>query len=528
MPHNLEAVNRDAPIVIAVVDDGVRVSHNDLREFIWINPAEKPGNRLDDDGNGYTDDTLGWDVSDGDNTVDPPVSGPDFYHGTYVAGIVAQVARRAYGDAASDYIKIMPIKVVKDSAQTTYLKQAYKGIEYAIAAGADIILCAWGMGVITDEESRILQQAVDKGILIVASAGNFPEERNQYPAAHPGVIAVASLDSDGHKSDISNFGPFVDLAAPGDGITAAGVTSDGAYQTRDGTSGAAALVAAGAAVVKVQHPQYSAEEVEACLISSAQPVNGIAAKEQAKMGAGRLDLAAAIDCNLLASGSQGSNHLVQAKGYLRPASQTDSPVTWAINPEGDIKGIRFFKVFNRQDTALGTVEFRHNASAGAEILSSYALAELPDSLYVAGNSAFVEYQAAGDGQPDWLLQYEVDSVDARTRYCSGTTFLSEEGVLNDGSGAEQYSYHTNCKWLITAPPGKLIHFKFSQLDTQSQNDMVMFFNGAGTHEDIMAKFRGNELPPELTTWSNTVLVWFVTDGQTQGQGWSAEYYFVDP
>lgn len=527
-PKNLQAPIGHRPIVIAIVDDGVRSSHNDLRGFIWSNPAEIADNRVDDDGNDYTDDVHGWDVSDGDNSAEPPANQPQFYHGTHLAGIVARIARQAYGDAATDLIKIMPIKVLQDSAQSTYLKQAYEGIDYAIAADADIILSAWGMTTISERESRILGRAEKKGVLIVASAGNFPDERDQFPAAYPGVLAVSSIDRQRRKSASANFGPFVDIAAPGEGIEAADVSSDAAYQTRDGTSGAAAMVAAAVALLKVQHPGYSAGEVRACLLSSSRALDLEATEELSKMGSGALDIAAALDCNLLVSGSQGDNRLDRPKAYLRPASPVAAPVTWAIEPEGKIKGFRFSTIFNRGDTAGDIVEFRQSPSSTADPIARFTLPELPQDLFIAGDKAYVKYIPAGHSTPDWLLAYEADTIDTRTLHCSGTTHLSEEGVITDGSGAQKYSYNTDCKWLITAPPGKVVHFRFSALDTETRRDMIYFFNGAGTHQDIMATFSGNELPPELSTWNNQVLVWFVTDGQNQGHGWQAEYHFVDP
>jgi hypothetical protein len=73
----------------------------------------------------------------------------------------------------------------------------------------------------------------------------------------------------------------------------------------------------------------------------------------------------------------------------------------------------------------------------------------------------------------------------------------------------------------------VIHFQFDDLHTEPNTDMIYFFNGAGTHEKIMAVFSGGELPPELTTWSNQVLVWFVTDGKSEGRGWHASYRYQD-
>ena len=88
--------------------------------------------------------------------------------------------------------------------------------------------------------------------------------------------------------------------------------------------------------------------------------------------------------------------------------------------------------------------------------------------------------------------------------------------------------NNDCKWLITAPEGKVIHIKFTEFDTEAKTDRLYFFNGAGTHEQIMAIFSGPDIPPELTTWSNQVLIWFVTDAKMQGKGWKMEYKFQDP
>jgi serine protease len=527
--RGLQAESIQSPIVIAIVDDGVRLTHHSLQQFIWTNPNEIPDNQLDDDGNGYTDDIHGWDVADDNNTVQPPSGRLEFYHGTHLAGIVAQVASYTYGETASDYIRIMPVKALADSAETTYLKRAYKGIEYAIDAGVDIILCSWSLATLSDQEARIMQRAADAGILIVASAGNVPDQREQFPAATKETLAVTSLDHRGQKSARANFGPFVDLAAPGEAIEAAGVTADDTYQIQGGTSSAAAIVAAAAAVVKVQHPDFSAQEIKACLISSAQPITPDNEVEQGQLGAGALNLAAAVDCALLTTGAEGLSHFEQPKAYLRAAPHVLSPVEWVIEPQGDIKGIRFTTVLNQHSAADGTLEFSNGNAPDARLIGRYSLQDLPDSVYVAGTTAQVRYlPKEGGSAHDWLLRYGVDVIDSRTRYCKGTQRLTTEGVLTDGSGEHDYSGDSDCKWLITAPPGKLIQFNFSHLDTETQVDKLYFFNGAGTHETVMAISSGRVLPPILTTWSNQVLVWFVTDGENQGQGWRTEFHFVDP
>lgn len=151
-PWHLSAVNLPAkmgiqkngnPIVVAIVDDGMRGTHESIQPFLWRNPGEVPFNGVDDDENGFVDDVAGWDVSDDDpNTTPPPTRLEEFYHGTHLAGVVAQMANRVLAEEAHNYIKILPVKSISDYSQRSYLKEGYKGIEYAVSVGADIILCA--------------------------------------------------------------------------------------------------------------------------------------------------------------------------------------------------------------------------------------------------------------------------------------------------------------------------------------------------------------------------------------------------
>ena len=530
VPQRIRPGSAKRAIVIAIVDDGVRISHRDLQGFIWRNHNEIPANGIDDDGNGYVDDVHGWDVADGDNTVTPPDNRlEEFYHGTHLAGVVTQIARRAYGDRAADWIRIMPVKSLADGTSQTYLKDGYKGIEYAVQAGADIILTAWGVGHISVEESRILRDAEKKGILIVASAGNFSQGTEQYPAADETVLAVAALNQQNIKSEMSNYGLFVDLAAPGIDVLSAGVRSDTDYETREGTSQAAAMVVAAAAIVKLQHVSYSWRQVTACLKQSADPIDAINPRFTAALGAGKLNLAAAVECDL--SSDQGTQPvaLVSPQGYLHFDKRRGKTATWTITPHGEFKGLRFRPQFDNEQAAKGTINFYAGKNADAPLVASHPLAELPESVYVAGTTAHVVFKAARTrNSPDLLLDYKAEPIDFPRLYCRDTISLDIEGVIDDGSGSNDYSYHSDCKWQITAPEGKVIQFKFSEFDTQAKIDKVYFFDGSGTHEEIMAIFSGPNIPPELMTWHNQVLVWFVSDAKKQSGGWRAEYRFVDP
>jgi len=528
-PANITPASKQEKIVIAVVDDGIRITHRDLQKFIWKNPKEIPGNNIDDDGNGCVDDTQGWDVADNNNTVIPPQDRhQEFYHGTHLAGIVAQIVQSAYGDSASNLIQIIPVKCLADRAATTYLKDAYKGIEYAIQAGSDIIICAWGVAFISPDESKILQQAHEKGILIVASAGNFPEGKEQYPAAHESVLAVTALNQENEKISNSNFGHFVDLSAPGENIVSTSVRSDTDYEKREGTSQAAAMVAAAAAIVKLHHPSYSWERVKACLKSSAEAIDQINPQYSAKLGAGKLNIEGALECGIFSQNTKDENQLINPQGYLYFYHPKAKQATWSIKPQGTFKGLRFKPLSVKGKTGKGSLNFYADPSPGSELLGRYSLTNLPDNIYVPGTTAYVTFEPRGAGnQLEWFMEYRAEPIDFSTLYCQGTTYLDVEGTFEDGSGPNNYSPNSDCKWLITAPEGKVIHIKFTEFDTEGKVDLLYFFNGAGTNEPIMAIFSGPDIPPELTTWGNQVLVWFVTDGANQGKGWKAVYRFQD-
>jgi serine protease len=176
------------------------------------------------------------------------------------------------------------------------------------------------------------------------------------------------------------------------------------------------------------------------------------------------------------------------------------------------------------------MKFYSNDSTEANFIESYPLSNPPESIYISGTQAYAVMEAdSSDPKFDGLVEYEVDTIDFRNLHCRGTQKLNTEGSMEDGSGPENYSMETSCKWLITAPRGKVIHIKFTQFDIEALTDWVYFFDGAGTQQtNIMAGFSGPKIPPELTTWSNQVLVWFVTDGKNQGNGWKADYSFQDP
>ena len=517
-------------VVIAVIDDGVRISHQDIKDFIWKNPLENPENGMDDDGNNYINDIHGWDVADNDNNILPPQNTQfDFYHGTHLAGIITQIATATYGEDASNYIKIMPVKSLQDEAENAYIKSGYEGIEYAINSGVDIILAAWGGGHISEKEQEILNKAQQKGILVIAAGGNFSNNKPQYPAASAGVLSIAAIDSNNQKIKQSNFGDFVDLSTFGSKILSASFKSDTEYESHTGTSQATAIATAAAAIVKLQNPSFTAEKIKACLKQSANPIDEINPRYSSKLGAGALNIKSAVACELFNKNVKKEDSFFNPQGYIYLDNNSNHNKSWTIKPHGEFKGFRFKTILTKGNFDRTFLHVHKDSKPETQPFLSYPLAKIPDNMYLPGTTAFIRLETNNNLDPfEILIEYKAEPIDFTKLYCKGTKHLKTEGIIEDGSGENDYSYNSDCKWLITAPKGKVIHFNFTELDTEGRTDLIYFFNGPRTNNSQMAIFSGPDLPPQFTTWRNQVLVWFVTDGKNQGKGWKAEYRFIDP
>ena len=252
------------PVVIAVVDGGGEWRHEDLRENVWTNPQETPGNGVDDDNNGFIDDVHGVNFANGDDTDNDPTGLPqspgNANHGTAAAGAANAVTNNGVGVAGAAWnAEVMHINSGCPDRDLD-ICYGYQGVLYAAANGADIINASWGS--FRDEEqgimlvSQALDLATDLGALVVAAAGNanlnidlFP----YYPARHPRVLSVGATERDSRtKASFSSFGKLVNVFAPGVSIISTG--SDDTYVSVDGTSFSAPLTAGVAALVKTRFP----------------------------------------------------------------------------------------------------------------------------------------------------------------------------------------------------------------------------------------------------------------------------------
>jgi gliding motility-associated-like protein len=293
----------DTGIIVAVVDDAVDLNHPDLDGNIWSNWGEIPNNGIDDDNNGYIDDVNGWDAADTDNDPNPVALANANYHshGTHCAGIVSAETNNNTGIASIGFkTKLMPVKIGYEYARfgRRYigLRNAYRGVDYAIANNADVISMSWGRGAggarIT--EQLLFNAANAKGIICVAAAGNSNTNVSSfYPASYNHVISVASCTSSDTRSSFSNYGASIDVTAPGSSIYS---TVPGGYATKSGTSMACPLVAGLCALMKAQNPFASVAEIESCLKSSCDNINAANPNFIGLLGAGRINAHKALQC----------------------------------------------------------------------------------------------------------------------------------------------------------------------------------------------------------------------------------------
>lgn len=251
------AAGGDSSVVVAVIDTGVDYTHEDLKDNIWVNTKEIPGNGIDDDGNGYIDDVYGVDLETGrDSGMD------DNGHGTHVAGIIA-AANNHIGVVGLAYnVKLMPIKAGMASGFFNQ-SQIAKGILYAYNNGADVINMSFGGSASTIAVQDALETAYTRCVL-VAAAGNdgAPNEgllaRPTYPAALSYVMGVMSVDMRGVESGFTNYDVAAynsveyEVYAPGSQILS--TIPGNRYATWSGTSMAAPYVSAMAALLRSAYP----------------------------------------------------------------------------------------------------------------------------------------------------------------------------------------------------------------------------------------------------------------------------------
>lgn len=390
-------------LTIAVVDTGVDRTHSDLADrlvpgYNLISPGSPP-----DDDNG---------------------------HGTNVAGVLAAIANNDIGTAGLLWnAKIMPIKALESDGNGDEDKLG-EGIRYAINHGAKIVVLSLGLNKYSSYMANIVQEAEDKGVLLVAASGN---EGNavKYPAAYDTVLAVGGATEDNKPHRLSNTGPELDLVAPWMVFT---TSLGGTYGYKDGTSMAAPQAAAVAALAWSVRPGMTPSGIRNLLRQTAQDLGQSGWDDQTGYGLLRADRAVKeapkrdfFESNDRQGGAKAipSNKSIQA--YLE--SGEEDWYYW----DAPYDGVAHYRLTGG-DSSFDLVHVpeltREEQSLGAEVLGAGTDVEVKKGRHYvkiasAGGSAssyslYVDFRMYRDAFEDNNRQYKSYMLPARSQLLVGT------------------------------------------------------------------------------------------------------------
>jgi len=308
-----EETTGDSRVIVAVIDTGVDVDHEDLNGNIFVNFGEVSGDGIDNDGNGFIDDVSGWDFYNDDNDASPENigGGAGVHHGTVVSGLIGAVGMNGIGVVGVNWdVSILPLRVLASDGQGR-MDDIVKAIRYAVDMDADVINMSFVGEFSSVGLEDALQYAYDNGTVVVAALGNDfnggrdVDEEPIYPVCSHGhkgdklVVGVTATNEDDERAYYSNYGAdCADIAAPGSSIfTTEAYGVDGGYGGGwTGTSLSAPLVVGGAALIRSVYPFSTVDEVRISLQLGADPVVGGAPSCVVwAMGTGRLNLVGALD-----------------------------------------------------------------------------------------------------------------------------------------------------------------------------------------------------------------------------------------
>jgi hypothetical protein len=272
--------------VVAVIDTGIDYRHPDLAANVWTNPAEVPGDGVDNDENGLVDDVHGANM---DRYNGDPMD--DGGHGTHCAGTIGAVGNNDIGVVGVNWnSQLMGVKFLNEDGRGTSAG-VIRSVFYATEMGARITSNSYGGG-----GSETEKEAFEKSPLLhIAAAGNSSRDidrRAAFPAAYdlPNIVSVAASDQNDELASFSNWGlKNVDLAAPG--VDTLSTVPGGGYDFKSGTSMATPHVAGAAAILATHYPEISNQEMKHRLMAGADPTSF----SGFKTAAGRLNLANSLD-----------------------------------------------------------------------------------------------------------------------------------------------------------------------------------------------------------------------------------------
>lgn len=270
-----DVIRNSSGIVIAIVDSGSDLDHEDLRANILL-----PGK-----------DLVGASFTTMIEDNDPDVKSDSTDHGVRVSGLASAVSDNGIGISSVAFnAKLLIVKAGADN-NATVIYRGYEGIKYAADNGANIINCSWGGPAGGSYGQDIINYAIAKGCLVVAAAGNEGSSVPDYPAFYTGVLAVGSVDNSDRKSSFSNYGSYLTLSAPGETFSTGNRNN---YTVARGTSFSVPLVSGTAALVKSRFPSFNMSQVREQIRVTTDNIDPLNLKFAGLLGKGRLNVFRAV------------------------------------------------------------------------------------------------------------------------------------------------------------------------------------------------------------------------------------------
>ena len=498
-------IRRESPnVVVAVIDTGIDLVHEDLKDNLWVNDGEISGNGEDDDENGYIDDIHGW------NFIDNVSSTGGGSHGTHVAGIIGAVGGNGKGiTGVTMDVQLMDLNWYgsKGANEEKLFNGVFDAINYAINNGAHVINMSLGKafsGSIEDYKKadkyntyerflEALTRATDNGVTVIVSAGNDNQDISgdswvQLPAYFsskiPGVISVAAVANDGQRASYSNYGNTdyvgkITIGAPGGDKNTATQPSEAnqifstipsGYGYSRGTSMAAPVVSGAVALLIEHNPGLSPSQIEDILVESSQKRRDL---QYVVQDSAFLDLESAL-------------MLSQHPSYDTDACKSNN-VHRFFNPSSNV---HFYTASDEEkDTVIANADWGYTY----EGVAYKAPADIGTELYRffnrdKGYHFLTASKAEADfitGKPEWGYKYEGRSYKVTQQATSGTP-------------NEVRRFYN---------PGKGIHF-YSASDAEANNIIA---NSLGSGFDLSNALKVDDLLPNGWGYIYEGTAWYVTD-----------------
>jgi PKD repeat protein len=307
----------DSSFVIALIDTGCTVTHEDLADNLWINTAEASGvPGVDDDGNGYIDDIHGWNLRDENNNLSDYAS---HSHGTATSSAAAGAGDNNKGIAGIAFqCKFAMLKGFSN------FSMIIEGFQYATDKGFKVINASWGSHSFSSALSDGVTELDNNGILLVCAVSNNSYDLNSHPCypaclTHDNVISVMGSNQSDEIAWFSDYGaPHADLAVPSEEVYLA--KREGGYDDYDGTSFGAPLVTGACALLWSRYPSKTHTEIKQQLLDNVDvlsSLSGLCVTE------GRLNIRKALD----AGGSPPPPPPVPEAGFTGNPTSGDTPLT---------------------------------------------------------------------------------------------------------------------------------------------------------------------------------------------------------